>query len=426
MVEARSARVIRSESRFVILRAILRRQPVTRQELTAETGLSTATVANIVTELLKAEVIEVDSVGSSTGRPFTRLAIANDRACLVGVDAAETYIAAHAYNLSLEPIGQASIALDERRNEPAYVLQSIDDVVTRALADAGHDASAPAQVGISFPGQVQADTGVSIFAPNWSWHQVNVRELLRSHTKLRGPVHIDNPLKAIAMAELWLNPLAADQLVTLNLGTGVGGAIVRGGKLVTGASNNAGEWGHTTLVMGGRPCRCGRRGCAEAYVGAAGIRQTLIDIAPHHPSAGLGQTEFIHSMIDGLRREEQPFVEVADQVGRHLATLIGNIINAANPEAVLLTGWVFNQLEPWLLPVVRSHLAEEALESSLAGVTVGRLELEGNPVTLGMAIFALEDFLSRLGVPSRVLPAEPDRVVPARSPRRTATVQAAD
>lgn len=416
VVEARSSRIIRSESRFAVLRSLLRHQPLTRQELSAETGLSTATVSNVVTELLKAQVVEVNSMGTSAGRPFTRLAISNGRTCLVGVDAAETYIDAQAFNLSLEPIGHSSIALNERRSEPMYVLRSIDKAVALALADAGRD-GATAEVGISFPGQVQPDTGVSVFAPNWSWHQVNVRNLLRTITSLKGRVHIDNPLKAIAMAELWLNPHPTGQLVALNLGTGVGGTIVRNGKLVTGVSNNAGEWGHTTLIMGGRPCRCGRRGCAEAYVGAPGIRQTLIDVAPHHPAAGQGQTDFIESMVAGLRAGEEPFPTVLEVLGRQVAALIGNIINVANPEAVLLTGWVYNRLERWLLPVVRAHLAEETLESSLLVASVGPLAVTGNPVTVGMAIFALEDFLSRLGVPSRVLAPEQQQTMPVLRPR---------
>ena len=107
----------------------------------------------------------------------------------------------------------------------------------------------------------------AVVAPHGSWSNVELLALLRERIGL--PLVVENPLKAIATAELWLGRgRDAASMVTVNLGTGVGAGIVLEGRILRGATNSAGEWGHSLLVYDGRTCRCGRRGCVEAYVGA--------------------------------------------------------------------------------------------------------------------------------------------------------------
>jgi predicted NBD/HSP70 family sugar kinase len=139
--------------------------------------------------------------------------------------------------------------------------------------------SAVLGVGISVPGLVEPSGGVSVFAPNWGWHDVPLMQMLRARIDL--PLYLDNPLKAIAVAELWFGAgRGVENLVSLNIGTGVGAGVVIDGELYRGTTNSAGEWGHTSIVLDGRACRCGNQGCLEAYVGAPGIIRLLQELAP--------------------------------------------------------------------------------------------------------------------------------------------------
>lgn len=403
-MRTRSSSGIRNDSRFAVLRQLLSAGTATRQELAAATTLSTATVANVVAELLDAGLVHVVGKGASVGRPSSMLAINNDLLRLVGVDIAETYVTAAVYSLSLEHLTEHSEPLDDTDNQPRTVIAGVVAAVRRALAGAGVTRDQVGGVGISVPGQVMPSTGVSVFAPNWDWHQVNLRDRLEPELGLNVGVHLDNPLKAVTVAALWLgNGEVTDTMVVVNLGTGVGAGIAIAGQLIRGTSNNAGEWGHTTLVQDGRRCRCGRRGCVEAYVGVPGMQLTLAEIASDHPAVALGQDAFITAIVAGLEADDPTMVELLDRTCASLAYGLGDVVNLLNPDRIMLCGWMFRALGTWILPRLVDLMASQALEESLDVVSIQPLEIGRNPVTAGMAIFALEDVLARHGLPSRVV-----------------------
>lgn len=287
-VRRRSSRDIRSESRLDVLHALLALGHSHRSELTSTTGLSLATVATVVSELIAEGLVEEAGLSlGGAGRPTTTLRMNRSRGVLVGIDVAETYVSTHVFDSALTRLSSAEVALDEHETSAGYVMDGIERTLATAMGDAGMDHSAVLGIGIALPGLVQGSAGVeSVIVPQWAWRNVELLELMRERIDL--PLVIENPLKAIAKAELWLGAgRDVASMVTINLGTGVGTGIVLEGKILRGATNSAGEWGHSLLVYDGRRCRCGRLGCVEAYVGAPGIQQTLREVDPSHP---LGST----------------------------------------------------------------------------------------------------------------------------------------
>lgn len=398
----RTARDLRSESRMAVLRAFFSLRTATRQQLAEATGLSVATISTLVKEFLTAGVVQVEAVVSSgVGRPLERLRLDPVRGFLVGVDVAETYVETTVFDLSLEPRGTISVPLDEHKNSPQYVVEGIRLAVHGVLALAEVDAASVVGVGVSLPGQVQPDLGVSVFSPNWDWHDVRIKDLLTAELGMH--VHVDNPLKAITVAELWFGAGRAHRdLVIVNLGTGVGSGLAINGELVRGVSNNAGEWGHTLLVLDGRLCRCGRRGCVEAYVGVGGLMATLAEIQPAHPALRITQQKpFIDAVQAGLVAGDGAVVELVDTTARYLAASLGDLVNMMNPEHVVLTGWTVARLGDWLIPLVREKITGAALDSSLAVLSIGASELSSSTVALGMSTLTLEHFLAAVGLPSR-------------------------
>ncbi|GAA1715380.1 ROK family transcriptional regulator [Kribbella yunnanensis] len=392
---------LRNENRFEVLHALFTLGPSTRQELTRHTGLSTATVATLVNEFLAAGVLRIATVERRTvGRPYERLSIDPDRGRIVGVDVAETYVDATVFDLGLGPLGHSAIALDEHKNDPAYVVDGIVTATENALATVDSGRTELIGVGVSMPGQVQPDAGVSVFAPNWQWHDVRIEELLEN--RLGISVYVDNPLKAITLAEMWFGVgRVTDTMAVVNLGTGVGAGLAIEGTLIRGATNNAGEWGHTLLQLDGRPCRCGRRGCVEAYLGVHGLEMTLAEIAPNHSALKQPlQRGFVDAVAQGLAADDPELTELARRTAHYLAAALADLVNLLNIPHLTLTGWTSSAIGQWLIPAVRDELPTHVLPGSMAGLVVEASAVPGNPVALGMAAFTLEQYLGRLGVPS--------------------------
>jgi predicted NBD/HSP70 family sugar kinase len=398
----RTSKDIRNQSRFALLRGLYSLRTATRQELTAATGLSFATISNIVGELIDVGVlVEAGREDSGGGRPVTRLKISPERGALVGIDIAETYVHVDIYDLALGVIGQAESELAIDENEPSALVRHVAGVLDQAVAEAGISRDRILRVGTSLPGQVDPQRGVSVFAPNWHWHEVHIQSLLSEALGL--PVDIDNPLRAIAIAELWFGAgRLVNNVATVNLGTGVGAGLAIDGDLVRGSSNTAGEWGHTTLVYDGRLCRCGRRGCVEAYLGVPGLQATMAEINPAHDLlTGDRQREFVVDVAKGLADDDPDCRELIEVTARYFAAALGNLVNFINPDHVSILGWTARVIGAELLEATDKYLPNEMLPSTRAAVRVSLSSVAGNSVTLGMATFALEGFLEQMGLPSR-------------------------
>lgn len=394
-----TSRDLRNESRFEVLHALFELGPSTRQEIARHTGLSTATVATLVTEFLSEGVLRIATMERRTvGRPYERLAIDPDRGRIVGVDVAETYVAATVFDIALTPVSHGEVTLDEHENSQAYVVDGIVRALDAAIGTGDRDRILGA--GVSMPGQVSPAAGVSVFAPNWDWHDVEIEELLAQ--SLRIPVNVDNPLKAVTLSEMWFGVgRVTESMAVVNLGTGVGAGIAIDGALIRGANNNAGEWGHTLLQLDGRRCRCGRRGCVEAYLGVHGIETSLAEIDPAHPALRQPlQRGFVEAVADGLATGDPVLAELAKRTSHYLAAALGDLVNLLDIPYITLTGWTSAALAEWLVPAVRAELPDHVLPGSLPNLTVEASRVPGNPVALGMAAFALEHFLGQLGLAS--------------------------
>lgn len=399
----RSSRDIRSESRLDVLHTLLASDASTRNELARTTGLSLATVATVVSELIgEGLVVEAGVSASGVGRPTTTLRINGDRGLIAGVDVAETYVSAHVFDAALTEVGTADLAIDEHESSADYVVDAIVRALDAAVAAAGHDRSRLLGVGIALPGLVQRSSGrTSVVVPRWSWRADDLLALLRERVAL--PLVVENPLKAIATAELWLGTgRGAASLVTINLGTGVGAGIVLDGTILRGATNSAGEWGHTLLVHDGRRCRCGRHGCVEAYVGAPGIQATLREIDPGHALADpdLPQRDVIAALAAALDGPEPDaaVVETIARTSRYLGAAIADVVAVVNPEIVMLTGWTTWTLGEHLLPGTQSEIRTQAPNGAASDLVLGISTVRGNSAAIGMATFAFERFLGDVGL----------------------------
>ncbi len=402
VVVRRTARDIRSESRLVVVRALLAAGGSTRGDLAQETGLSFATVSSIVGELLKCGIIaETGLISGPIGRPTTGLRINADRGRVVGIYVEDGYLQATVFDAALGRLASVEVETDARVDLADYVIDKILGALDAALGRAKASRGDVLGVGILLPGGMQRPVKAAATVPDAIWLHL---DRLRDHLGL--PVVVDNPLKAIATAELWLGSgQRSANVVTVNLGEGVGAGIVQDGVLMRGATGTAGEWGHSLLAFEGRQCQCGRRGCVEAYIGAAGVRQTLTEIAPDHPAAGLGYFELGEALTAALAAEtpDPAVAATVERTAHYLGAALADLVAIVNPEVIALTGWANGPLGDRMLPVVRRRVLDDAPGDAAVDLAI---EVSSSSGMDGIAAIALERFMRDVGlVTTRVLPA---------------------
>lgn len=390
----RTSRDIRTANRYEVLRQIIARSPTSRQELAAETGLSLATVATLVGELLDLGMItEVGFEDSAGGRPRGLVAVNARGGALIGVDIAETYVHVELYDLGLNVLARATEQVRPGHSRPGQVVAHIAAATGSVVAQAGVDAARVLGVGVSMPGQVDRATGVSEYAPNWDWHDVPLLDLLAEH--IAYPLYLDNPLRACAVAELWFGAARGHgDAVVVILGTGVGAGLILGGAVHRGVSSSAGEWGHSTLVLDGRLCHCGNHGCVETYVGAPGIMQNIRELSPRspllHPE---DQSATLDALAAGLAEQDPIAVKVVQDLARYLGAAIADLVNVLNPEVVVLGSWVALRLGEPLVREVREAVARHALKRPMTATEIVLSPILTDSVCLGAATLALEGAL---------------------------------
>ncbi|WP_326636956.1 ROK family transcriptional regulator [Streptosporangium sp. NBC_01755] len=378
-------RDVRKGNRSVVLWTLYFANELSRHDLAQTTGLSAATVSNVIGDLVAdGIVVETGSVDSDGGRPRIMLRVDPSYGYVVGMGVGETHVRVELYDLAMKERARKEFALDPSRHEPAVVARHILDGLEAVLSEAGADESEVLGMGLGVPGVAEQGPDLLIHARAFGWDGVPLGALLREGTSI--PVFADNGVKTTGQAELWFGAgKGAQHLVMTFIGTGAGASVITGGVTYRGTANGAGEWGHTKIVLDGRPCRCGSRGCLEAYVGAEAILAGA--------GRGLGDDDeegvFAALLADPLARPA--FEEAVRCLGAGLA----NLINLVNPERVILGGWAGSLLGREFLSEIRAAAARYALPLpfSQASIELGRLGPEA--VALGAATLVVEDFLLR-------------------------------
>lgn len=211
-------------------------------------------------------------------------------------------------------------------------------------------------VGLGCPGTVDDASGCVLYANNLGWTNFDLRAAVRARTGLS--LRLGNDANVAALAEALVGcAKGAESAVVVTLGTGVGGGVVLGGRMLTGYTGAASELGHMVIREGGEPCTCGRRGCFEAYASATAlIRETKRTMAAYpeslmHAAAKENGTVDGRTAFTAAQRGDAAAQAVVDRYVEDLACGLANIVNIFFPEVIALSGGVANQGEALLAPL---------------------------------------------------------------------------
>ncbi|MFI5712240.1 ROK family transcriptional regulator [Kribbella sp. NPDC051620] len=399
-VRRTTVRDMRRSNRSVLLTSIYRDGPLSRFELGHETSLSAASVSNLVGEMLEEGLVEeAGSVESDGGRPRVLLRVRPAFGYVVGAEVGETRVRVELFDLAMNVLATKVYPIETPKPDPAlavkYVLAGLRAVLDEA-------AIAPDRVlglGVAVAGVVEGPADAVVHAQTLGWDGVPLGALLAAGTEI--PIQVDNGANTLGQAEMWFGAGrgATDAVVAL-VGSGVGAALVTGGTSYRGTRSSAGEWGHTTIMYGGRRCRCGSDGCLEAYVGAEGVLDRHRLAGGSEVSFGADEEAAFIALLDSVDSSEAAAKVVEDTIG-YLGAGFANLVNLFNPERIVLGGWSGLLLGERYLPELRAATARHALRQPYAQVSIELCELGRDAVAMGAATLPILRLLRDGGTTSR-------------------------
>jgi predicted NBD/HSP70 family sugar kinase len=384
-----TVRDLRRENRAAVLWSLYLSQPRSRHELGAATGLSAASVTSVIRELIdEGIVIETGLAESDGGRPRAMLGMNPQYGYVIGVDIGETRTRVELFDLTMTERARAEYPLDQAaEHDVAVVVGQIVSGLNSVLSAGGVDRKAVLGVGIGVPGIIERGPEVLVHGQTYGWDAVPLGRLLRAHTDL--PLRFDNGAKTMGQAELWFGAgRGARNAVMVLIGSGVGASLISGGTTYQGATSSAAEFGHITVAVGGRKCRCGASGCLEAYAGAAAILERY-----GRPMEADDQELALAELIDA--GDSSPFAAaVLDETAQYLGAGIGTLINLFNPERIIVGGWAGLLMGARLLPEIRESARHHSLRHPYAATSIGLGQLGPGAVARGAATLPMESFLN--------------------------------
>jgi glucokinase len=272
------------------------------------------------------------------------------------------------------------------------------DLMVDAVEEARAAAPDAAAVGFGLPGLVDLDGGAVGFSTHLPLAGVRFRDLMEERLGL--PVFVDNDANLAALAEQRAGAArGASHVAMLTLGTGIGGGLVLGGRLYRGAHGGAAELGHVVVDMDGPPCQgnCPNRGCLEVMASGSAIGREGAAAAEREPESALGKElrggrdEITGALVTELAHDGDPAARgVLALIGERLGVGIASIVNALNPEVVVIGGGVVAAGDLLLEPA-RRVVAERALPPSREQVRIVAAAFSEEAGMVGAGILALSD-----------------------------------
>lgn len=423
--DRRTVRDLRRGNRALVVRRLYFDGPLSRQELGPATGLSSGSISNVVAELAAEGLLEeAGVVDSDGGRPRTLLRVAPSGGLLIGIDIGETRVRVELFDLSLTELARTDRLLTQHGYDVGRIVSHVRTGIADVLRDAGADVGRLLGIGIGVPGIVErgGPEGTVVHGQTIGWTAVPFEKLLRAVVEVPAgvPLFIDNGARTLGQAEMWFGAgRGAGTAAVALLGSGIGASVVRSGAVSDeDGQGSALEWGHTTVQLRGRRCRCGSLGCLEAYAGAQAMRERWSEAGGPLPDGADDETAVAALLVAAFPRPGGPPVDptavsLLDETAECLGAACADLINLFQPERILLGGWAGLLIGPHLLPAIRRHARAYALRHAAARTTIDLGRLGPDAVTVGAATLPLAAFLARGGSRPRIA----DPVVEADSRR---------
>jgi predicted NBD/HSP70 family sugar kinase len=367
MQEKADSELVRRQNRRVVLNALRQHGPLARIELGRTTGLSPASITSIASQLIAEKILEELQApfplaqSTKRGRPIVRLGITSSAAHVLAVNISIDAVRLAIADFNGRILHRTSLHIPTYSATAESFGASVVNAIDGLLKSSGFMPRAIARIGIAVQGLADDKAGTLMWSPAFLAKNIPLTEPISRRFGI--PCLLANDANMIAEGILSDNP---DQnrgtTATIFTGYGVGMGLIIDGKVYHGATGGASEFGHMNHIPHGAPCRCGRRGCIEAYAADYGIWREAMgthdDNAPHEAI----DSEAMNALLKRAEAGDVKAVAAFEKAGEALGIGIARLIAILNPDRIVIAGPGLNAsqiIEPSLHRGVVAGVIEE-------------------------------------------------------------------
>lgn len=362
---------------------IFRSGIASRAQLARTARLSPASVSGIVAELLKLGLIKaVEGHASRVGRRAARLEVNSRARYVLGIDLQGTYLRIGLCDLAGNVVSASRETLEIRPSLP--LARFISEVKKFVLGLSESEATRLLAAGVGTPAVLDRRGESMIACSRISWLNIPFRDILARELDL--PVFLTRSVDAAVVAEHWFGVgRGTDNFLFVTMGGGIGAGILVGGRLYSGSSLMAGEFGHTSVQPQGPRCDCGNRGCLEMYASES----SMLEHYRRARGGSASQELSFGDLIERARSNDARAKQVIKRGCYYLGLGITNLIHIFNPAQVILGGTVA-EASDLFLPELEKVIAKHANPLLLGATRVVPSSLGREAGLKGSAAVALD------------------------------------
>lgn len=335
---------LRQRNRRAILATIRRLRRAARVDVARDTGISAATVTSITAELVAEGLVEevldetpeLGERGGARGRPRVLLRVRPDAFLVCGAKISEDHVTLTLMDFEGSEQLHHVAPMPPGAESAAPVVGHLRAAVEEALRLSGRDIAALDCLGVGLPGFIEAGRRVVHWSPCFRARDVDFGALLDAAFPF--PVFLDNDANLAALAEQWFGyGKGVPEFLVVTIEHGVGMGIVLDHRLYRGGRGIGGEFGHTKVELDGALCRCGQRGCLEAYVADYALLReaaTALDFRGG-PVDRQGQLDALFAAAKG---GDAVALSIFSRAGRMFGLALANLVNIFDPALIIFSG----------------------------------------------------------------------------------------
>lgn len=342
---------LREANQRLLLNIIREKPGASRADIVRITGFSPSSVTFVVNRMLRDGLLveAPDGNHAQVGRRPVTLRIRPDAMIAVGAEISHLQSRIVAADLNGDILKQRVLRWQP---DPSIMLSKVRDAIRSLTADIPDERLLGA--GISLPGTIDRATGRVIAAEHLDWFDVDAGAILSSKSGVK--CFFENDAKLGALAERWFCEPGArplENFVFVVLGEGLGTGVMIEGRLLHGASGEASEFGHTSIVPDGRRCPCGGIGCWEEYASQRAVERLY---AEKTSAARRGKTPGVAAIVQLARQGDPAALDTLKETASYLGIGFANLNAAFNPEAIVVGDYLasaWDVMGGWVLDSMR-------------------------------------------------------------------------
>lgn len=359
--------LVRQINLSLIMHILRTQAPISRASLSQKTQLNKTTVSDLINELNERGFVrELGMQSSGTGRPATLLTLNPTAGYIVSCEIAVDYLEVLVTDFAPEVIWQIKEPTPPGTSQ-SVIVERMLELLHQAIEQGKSTDSNLFGIAVGVPGMVDHSSGTILFAPNLKWHNVPLLAILEREN-FGAPIFVDNEANMAALGEHYFGAAQGyNEILYLSGNVGLGGGFLRGGQLCRGANGVAAEYGHMTIDPQGELCNCGNYGCWETLVSQNGLFKRIVTAIKNGETSlltekirGRWESISVEMIVEAAQTGDPLAIRSLEEIGHSLGIGIASLLNALNPEIVVLGG-ILSVASEFLFPVVNAEIQKRAL-----------------------------------------------------------------